>query len=66
MTHSRKPTMTWGQSGSACLRRASNCGAAAWGWAVAILGVTHPVSTLTTLSQHALQTRHRIRNHRIP
>lgn len=47
--------MKWAQSGSACQRRASSCGAAAWGWAVGILGVIHPVSGLLTPSQHALQ-----------
>lgn len=56
-THLHRPTTRWAQSGSACLRRASNCGAAAWAWAVDILGVIPPVSGLT---QHALQTQHGI------
>lgn len=57
MTHSLRPTTRWARSGSACLRRALNCGAAVWAWAVVILGVIHPVSGLT---QHALQTQHGI------
>lgn len=54
MTHSHKPTTRWAPSGSACLRRASSCGAAVWVWAVATLGVIHPVSGSLTL--HASQT----------
>lgn len=48
MTRSHTHTTRWDPSGSACLRRASSCGADAWGLAVVTLGVIHPVSGLLT------------------